>query len=95
MADPAKLAMLRLIPYTLIPGCGECAHARFAPGSSFGQCTLSTYRHAKHGVRPLSVHRAGRCYRFDMNAKKGADIERSGFTDFIHEPIGADGKPLR
>lgn len=90
MPDPNKLEVLRDALYVLRPGCGECQQGRFAPGASFGQCAAQIYEHAKHGVRKLSVHRAGRCPRFSMNAKKRADIERSGFMEFVHDG-GQDG----
>lgn len=88
MPDPNKLKVLRNINYALLPGCGECQQGRFAPGANFGQCAANTYTHAKHvGTRLLSVHRAGRCPDFEINEKKAADIERSGFTEFVQGEV--------
>jgi len=86
MPDENKLKTLREAGYAVMLGCAECQRGRFAPGSNFGQCTAVTYEHAKHGTRPLSVHRAGRCPGFEATDKKLADIERSGFTEFLVEP---------
>ncbi len=85
MPDPNKIAVLKSIGYTLSLGCGECQHGRFAPGSNYGACQVNAYDHAKHGPRKLSVHRAGRCPEFTPNAKKLADVQRSGFEVFMPE----------
>ncbi len=83
MPDPNKLQVLREAGYTLALGCGECASGRFVPGASFGSCRAHVYTHAKHGLRDLSVHRAGRCPQFQANEKKLADVSRSGFREFL------------
>lgn len=85
MPDPNKVQQLREAGYQIILGCGECQHGRFSPHANFGQCMKRKYEHAKHGERPLSVHRAGRCGLFEVNEKKWADIERSGYTPFVTE----------
>jgi hypothetical protein len=89
MPDQAKLETLRAVNYELLPTCGDCAHARFAPGSNFGSCTLYGYDHAKHGAKKLSVHRAGNCEAFNWNEKKLADVDRLGFTEFVVELLAA------
>lgn len=85
MPDPNKLKVLGDVAYYLLLGCGECKHGRFSPHSSFGACQLHEYVHVKHGppARKLSVHRSGRCPKFEPNAKKLADVQRSGFERFL------------
>lgn len=87
MPDPNKLERLREISYRVQPSCFTCKQGRFVPGSNFGTCQLFDYEHRKHigERRKLSVHVTGRCWEFKFNEKKKADLERSGFLEFVEE----------
>jgi len=89
MPDPNKLAILRMNNYVVREVCGLCQHFRGSPGANFGSCNIFIYTHKKHGPRQLSVSRYGRCSgidgAFEMNKKKQADIDRSGFTEFVEK----------
>lgn len=96
MPDENKIEKLRSIDYRMKVGCGLCDHARFAPGLDWGSCTVFDYTHQKQGVKALSVHRMGCCSAFKFNEKKKADVERSGFTQFIevHDPSTGETWPI-
>lgn len=87
MPDPNKLEGLREIAYRVQPSCFTCKQGIFIPGSNFGSCKLFYYEHRKHAgkPRPLSIHVTGRCSSFKFNEKKKADLERSGFLEFVEE----------
>lgn len=87
MPDPNKLKVLRSLPYNVQACCGLCQNGRFPPGLDWGSCVAFTYEHQKHGEKKLSVHRAGVCPHFEINAKKKADLERSGFDQLGEDRI--------
>lgn len=85
MPDENKLKKLTEIGYRLQSSCGLCKHGRFSPSLDWGSCKQHTYEHLKHGKKDLSVHRAGHCDKFEFNAKKKADVARSGFLGLFSD----------
>lgn len=76
--DSNKLAVLKSLPYEILPTCGLCAHADIRRGSDgFGTCFINTYEHMKHGeVRQMSIHRSGTCPRWERHEGKVHELER-------------------
>jgi hypothetical protein len=84
MPDPDKMRVLSEIGYQVRPCCSYCPHATFAaPHRDFGTCDLYAYDHAKHGVRQLTIHRAGHCSMFEWAPGAIEYIRDSGFDRFV------------
>lgn len=85
MPDPNKLAKLASIGYVLQRCCGTCLYGSFPDRLDWGSCRMHGYVHAKHSaeVKPLSIHRAGRCMTWVENEKKAQDQATSGFDRFL------------
>lgn len=84
MPDPNKLAKLAEIGFKILPCCGLCKHGAFKPGSDWGACTITNYKHAKHvaASKTSSINKAGSCPSFELDERKAADLKKSGFDAF-------------
>lgn len=80
--DPKKLAVLRSLPYRILPTCGLCLNADIRRGEAFGTCQRHSYEHVKHReLRQLSIHRSGTCPDFSWDQMQVRDLER--FSELV------------
>lgn len=81
--DANKLKVLREIEYSIPGCCGSCAEGSFVDGSDWGTCEVYVYSHLKHTGedRALSVHREGRCDRFERDQRSTTAF--GGFAEFL------------
>lgn len=84
MPDANKIAALRRLPYVVHRTCGNCLFGRFA-STDWGFCSRTSYDHMKHGKKFLGANRSGSCPEHQLAAMKSADLERSGFGEFVEE----------
>lgn len=85
MPDQNKLDALAKAGFSIKATCGLCSHATIRVGSDWGTCSKIRYEHGKHTgpSRDVSIHRAGGCPLFELDAMDKDDLAKSGFDRFV------------